>query len=129
MQHPYSPNLSRRGMMSGLAALSGLALLGPPQAALAGTLPFQSIRAMAFDGPVLILASDRFWRSSDGGASWVAASDQDVTSVTALTTHPGRPGFVYAASKTGGVMRSGDGGPSWRSVGTGLPMADRKSVV
>ena len=129
MQHPYSSKLSRRGMMSGLAALSGLALLGPPQAALARTLPFQGIRAMAFDGPVLILASDRFWRSSDGGASWVAASDQNAASITALTTHPGKPGFVYAASKTGGVMRSGDGGISWRSVGTGLPMAPANALT
>ena len=107
MTLPYSPHLSRRGMMSGLAALSGLALLGPPQAALAATLPFQGIRALAFDGPVLILAADRFWRSFDGGASWVAASDQDATSVTALATHPDKPGFVFAASRAGGVMRSG----------------------
>ena len=129
MTQPCSLTLSRRGMMSGLAALSGLGLLGLPRAALAGTMPFQAIRAMAFDGPVLILASDRFWRSSDGGATWVAASDQDAGSVAALATHPGRPGFVYASLKTGGVIRSSDGGASWHRVGNGLPAAPANALT
>lgn len=129
MTQPCSPMLSRRGLMFGLAALSGLALLGPTRAALAATMPFLAIRAMAFDGPVLILASDRFWRSSDGGGSWVAASAQDAGSVTALASHPDRPGRVYAALKSGGVMRSDDGGASWRAVGKGLPAASANAVT
>ena len=129
MSKPNSLMLSRRAMMTGLAALSGVALLKPPRAAAVGTLPFQAIAAMAFDGPALILASDRFWRSTDGGASWVAASDQDAGPVTALATHPQRPGRIYASRQSGGLIRSDDGGAGWRDAGKGLPAAAATAVT
>ena len=129
MSKPSCLMLSRRDVMTGLASLSGLALLGPPCAAMAGTMPFQTVLAIAFDGPVLILASNRFWRSSNGGASWVVVSDQDAAAVTALATHPARPGCVYAALKTGGVIRSSDGGASWHRVGDGLPAASANAIT
>ena len=128
MSKPNSLLLSRRGMISGLVALSGAAVLASRRVA-ASPAPFQTVGAIGFTGSELILASDRFWRSTDGGATWIAASDLDAGSVTALATHKDRPGRVFASLQTGGLIRSEDGGASWRDAGKGLPTAAATAVI
>ncbi len=123
-----SRTLSRRHMMTLFGTGIGLSLIGQrPARAAAG--PSGPVRALAFDGPALILAADAFWRSSDGGAGWTEMPGWDATSVTALATHNSVPGRIFAALRTGGVIRSDDAGTTWVASGAGLPDAPVAAIT
>jgi photosystem II stability/assembly factor-like uncharacterized protein len=62
------------------------------------------------------------FKSSDGGGTWVAAS-QDLpptASISALRIDPNSPSHVYAATSAGAYM-SADGATTWAPINAGLP--------
>jgi photosystem II stability/assembly factor-like uncharacterized protein len=132
--HPHNPRLlylgSEQGLfrsedgadnwtrvespLNGLQIWSILLLPAAPDVILVGTCPA------------------RILRSGDGGSTWKEA---DVrmrpdcpriihTRVTALCGHPDDAQTVWAGVEIDGVYRSGDGGQSWRALGTGLSSPD-----
>lgn len=113
--------LTRRNMFLGLATVFGVAAT-MPRVALAGS-PSQQAKALTFDGGALILSADGLWRSENGGTQWTALPSEFGSTVTALATHPGRPGRILAALEPGGVAVSNDGGATWTRAGSGLPNA------
>ncbi|HEX5880977.1 MAG TPA: hypothetical protein VF468_22070 [Actinomycetota bacterium] len=65
------------------------------------------------------------WESRDGGQTWTPrADDQPTTAVGALAFAPGDPAIAYAGTGQGealaalgvGLLRSDDGGASWRAL-------------
>jgi len=78
----------------------------------------------------------RGWRSSDGGATWRAASSglpvyqpagfRPYSAVIALVIDPQNPSTLYAApglrvAVGGGVYKSTDGAASWSPANSGIP--------
>jgi photosystem II stability/assembly factor-like uncharacterized protein len=61
-------------------------------------------------------------RSRDGGDTWEVAAMPGRANSTVWTfaTHPADPDLIYAASVSGEVYRSGDGGASWQKLGREL---------
>lgn len=121
MEKRYRFRPSRRTMLAGLAASSALSAAAPRVAFAA--VPSEPATALAFDGGDLLLAAAGIWRSEDGGATWSELSAGPSRSVTALATHPDRPGRILAAMEMGGVAASEDGGATWARRGAGLPEA------
>ncbi|HEX8616732.1 MAG TPA: hypothetical protein VF911_04010 [Thermoanaerobaculia bacterium] len=92
--------------------------------------PWQSasgrINALAISpaNPNLILAgasSGGVWRSTDGGTTFIPASDGHVDlSIGAIAFAPSNPNVVYAAMGSDflgtGILRSDDAGATWRDV-------------
>ena len=120
--------LSRRQLLTGLGAAASLGLLRPKLGA-AADRPTGAVTALAFDSGMLVVAADGFWTSSDGGATLTLRSGQPGSAVTAMATHPARPGLIYATGATGGLSRSDDGGHTWRDAGAGLPQAPTDAVA
>src|SRR5688572_25951818 len=64
------------------------------------------------------------YRSEDAGESWERLSAESPehcvmgfpTRVTRIAVDPGRPDDVYAALEVSGVIRSSDGGESWKDL-------------
>jgi photosystem II stability/assembly factor-like uncharacterized protein len=76
-------------------------------------------------------AQGGLFRSRDGGSSWqwVArvpgvrrpkAYVADPWTVVAIAIDPLHPDTVYAGSRTGGILKSTDGGTTWAAANTGL---------
>jgi photosystem II stability/assembly factor-like uncharacterized protein len=59
------------------------------------------------------------WRSSNGGASW-SAMKVDPDKLLEIAAHPRTAGLVFAGGDDQGVLRSQDGGATWRSANKGL---------
>lgn len=75
---------------------------------------------------VLVAATSRILRSTDGGESFAAARIQTPSdaplaepAVHAFAFDPFRPAHVYAASLAYGLLRSEDGGETFTAVGNG----------
>jgi len=66
-------------------------------------------------------ASDRVYKSTDGGANWRAA-DGGLTSteLNCLVIVPDAPNIILTGTADQGVFRSTDGGVSWQAANTGL---------
>lgn len=122
------PALSRRRLLTGLGAAAGLGLLRPRIAA-AADRPKGAVTALTFEFGGLVLAADGFWMSSDGGATFAFLAALPGSAVTAMATHPERPGLIFAAQAAGDLIRSDDGGVSWRDAGAGLPQAPTDAVA
>ena len=65
------------------------------------------------------------YRSEDGGESWQQARDPGIgehckgpfaSRVMRLAQHPKKPNEIYAALEINGVMRTTDGGETWRTA-------------
>ncbi len=87
---------------------------------------FEHVHALAFDagGRVLWLgAHTGLYRSEDGGRSWtkvalpVAHHEPDVMAIAA---HPTAPDLVYVGTHEAGVLKTIDGGKTWKSANRGL---------
>jgi len=73
----------------------------------------------------LLAGGGGVWESRDGGRSWRArADDQPTPAIGALAFAPGDPAVAYAGTGQGealaalgiGLLRSGDGGATWRPL-------------
>ncbi len=114
-----SAPLSRRDFVAG--GVAGVVLFALPRSLHGGTADMASVRALAFDGDVLLVARQALSRSDDGGASWTQERVPDAGDILALATHPDRPGRIIAGLATGGVAVSRDGGRSWAARDDALP--------
>ena len=82
-----------------------------------------TIYAGTFAGP---------YKSTDGGATWLATQTAGLPafpSATALAIDPGNPLVVYAGMINGGLYKTIDGGASWSSVPVALNGAGVFSIV
>lgn len=102
--------------MSGLAAARGLR-------AEVGT----ARRCLAFDGDTLIHGGRTLAASGDGGKSWT--EHQAPGAITALASHPARPGRIVAGLVAGGVVVSEDSGETWHVRSSGLPGGEIGAVA
>lgn len=110
--------VGRRGVLAllGGVAFSRLLPVRPAQAGDAAEV------ALAFDGDALIAAGAQIWRYDPSGGP-VERSAVPGAPIRALACHPARKGRLFAAPEGGGVVRSDDGGRSWRAAAGGLPHA------
>lgn len=69
------------------------------------------------------------YKSPDGGLTWVQANDANTANqcIHDLAIHPEFPGLIYAASNSGGLFRTFDGGTVWSKLS--LPATDVRSVA
>jgi photosystem II stability/assembly factor-like uncharacterized protein len=80
-------------------------------------IPFQAYRR-ALDRAVAIRNATQ---STDQG-DWEMAGPSNVGGrVTALAAYPGNPNTIYAGAALGGVLKSSDGGETWRFVSDDVP--------
>jgi len=63
--------------------------------------------------------SDNLWETTDGGATWSAASGMPAVPLRDVEINPAHPDWLYVASELG-VLISEDGGASW-SISTDGP--------
>lgn len=72
-----------------------------------------SVSSVEFNGGI--------WRSADGGATWTLAAGLDqVYFIVAVQDAEGND-VVYGVDRLGSLIRSGDAGETWESVGAVLP--------
>lgn len=73
--------------------------------------------------------SEGIFKSTNGGVTWVEASDADTTNkcLTSIAIHPANPNIVYAAAPAAGVYKTTNGGIDWILM-TGLP-TDMRAVA
>ena len=89
------------------------------------------VTAIAFGAAGIYVgsASGGLWKSTDGGASWIALTDQQPSlAVGALAVIPGPPDTIYVGTGEGnngcdnqygqGILKSSDGGLSWQQLGS-----------
>ena len=69
------------------------------------------------------------YRSEDSGETWRRLPDPNMPTrcvmpfacrVMRMAQHPGKPGTIFAALEVGGVMRTTDGGESWKDCSDSL---------
>ncbi len=99
---------------------------------------------VAAEGPLWSSGGDRgVYKSTDGGATWsdVLRIDDD-TGVTSLAFAPDNPDTLYAAAYQrrrhvatflgggpgSGILKSSDGGTTWRRITEGLPKGDMGKI-
>ena len=127
------PALSRRRLLIGLAATAlSFVQQGRGLLAIAGTAAQQApggVTALAFDQSRLVLAAQGIWTSSDGGATFTRTGAGPGAPIAALAIHPDQVGVIYAATRSGGLMRSRDAGLSWQPAGPGLPTVPIDAVA
>ncbi len=132
MTFPRFRALSRRRLLIGLGA-AAFSYRGPPYLlrAFAGTAaprPTGTVTALAFDQGKLVLAAAGIWTSADGGVNFLPTAHGPGDVVTALATHPERPGIIYGTTANG-LLRSVDAGLSWHPAGHGLPATQIDAVA
>jgi photosystem II stability/assembly factor-like uncharacterized protein/PKD repeat protein len=75
------------------------------------------------DGKILLVASNQgLYRSTDAGATFTRVSEGETYEIE---KHPTKPSTLYAVRKNGDgclFLRTNDGGTTWTSVGTDLPV-------
>jgi len=116
--------LRRRGVLAmlGGAAVAALMPLRPAKA------EGRAVSALVFDGDALVSAGAQIRRHDpSGGADARLATPR--APIRALACHPGRPGRLYAAPVGGGILRSDDGGMSWRTAQAGLPAGQAAALA
>ena len=76
------------------------------------------------DSLTVYAAGDGFFRSMDGGATW--SSSRVANYVNALALDPSRPTTLYLGTFAAGVLKSKDGGKTWRALNATLedPLQD-----
>jgi len=70
------------------------------------------------------------YRSPDGGLTWEEANDENTANqcIHDIAIHPVYPGLIYAASNSGGLFRTFNGGADWERLQS-LPANDVRSVA
>jgi photosystem II stability/assembly factor-like uncharacterized protein len=91
---------------------------------------FEHVHALAFDaaGRTLWLgAHTALYRSEDNGLTWAKASlpGQDhAPDVMAIAPHPSKAGLLFVGTHEAGVLKTIDGGKSWKAANRGLAGLD-----
>jgi photosystem II stability/assembly factor-like uncharacterized protein len=99
---------------------------------------------VAAEGPLWSAGGERgVYRTTDGGETWEAVLEIDEnTGVTDLEFDPSNPDVIYAAAyqrrrhiwaflgggPMSGIIKSTDGGESWRKIENGLPKGDMGKI-
>jgi photosystem II stability/assembly factor-like uncharacterized protein len=65
-----------------------------------------------------------FARTTDGGQTWAVDTFAPTADIGALAIDPSNPSVVYASGAGGGILRSADGGETWRTI-----LSDTAAVV
>lgn len=115
--------LSRREAL-GLLAASAAALLLPSRPAMAATgSGVIALAAGRTDASLYKVAGRTLSRSTDGGRSSRAlqAPVPSGARPRSISLSAGDPAVIYLAGPGLGVLRSADGGTTWRSISRGLP--------
>ncbi len=85
--------------------------------------PVTSVAIDAADGSLLEVAGG-LWRSTDQGQTWgtfpIPASLHP-DKLRQVATMSSASASIYAAGPSAGVLRSDDGGKTWRQISSGLP--------
>jgi len=74
---------------------------------------------------VTTVPAEGLFVSRDGGSTWAKIASQQIpedANVTALAISPVDENTVYAATGSGGFLRSSDGGQTWAVGNSGLPL-------
>lgn len=92
-----------------------------------------TVYAGVFDDPLAPSAAAGLYKSTNGGATWVRAGLAART-IRQIVLNPSNANLIYAALSgtaggPGGVVRSKDGGVTWRSISVGLPPAGAFALV
>lgn len=121
--------IALRGLLLVLLAGGGLLM----QSAVSGdtSTPAPAIASSATTGPAievadggLLRASGGLFQSVDQGRSWTALSLPDevhADKIRQVATTLEAPSSIYAGGPGAGIVRSDDGGDSWRSLSEDLP--------
>ena len=102
------------------APVSGSAEPGASQPA------FEHVHALAFDaggGTLWLGAHTGLYRSADNGRTWAKASlpvHDHGPDVMAVTAHPTEADVLYLGTHEVGVLKTIDGGKTWRAANRGL---------
>lgn len=65
---------------------------------------------------VFVGAHDGIYRSADAGSRWERLAVPGGLQIWSVTVHPCNPNIVYAGTSPVGVLRSDDGGDTWRQL-------------
>lgn len=68
-----------------------------------------------------LLLADKHGLSRWRAAGWVAMDTPSTTGLSAVVLNPNLPSTMYVSGPGLGVLRSSDGGASWKEVNSGLP--------
>ena len=71
------------------------------------------------------------FKSIDGGHTWVEANDENSAgqNINILVVDPRNVDVVYAGTITAGVLKTQDGGRTWRAINRGLPLRDVRALA
>jgi len=87
---------------------------------------FEHVHALTFDaaGRTLWLgAHTGLYRSEDAGRTWTKValpSSQHGPDVMTIAMHPSEPSIVYVGTHEAGVLKTVDGGKTWKAANAGL---------
>ncbi|MBI2986767.1 MAG: hypothetical protein HYY45_08370 [Deltaproteobacteria bacterium] len=87
---------------------------------------FEHVHALSMDaaGQTLFLgAHTGLFRSEDGGRFWkkvALPAKRSHLDVMAVTPHPREPKTIYVGTHEAGLLKSTDGGTTWREINNGL---------
>jgi photosystem II stability/assembly factor-like uncharacterized protein len=134
--------MTRLSRLTPVVAISLLVLAPGPRTSLGaqehgamGTGRFEHVHALAFDagGRVLWLgAHTGLFRSEDGGTSWqpvTLSTAHAHLDVMAIATHPTAADLIYAGTHEAGVLKTIDGGKTWKATNRGLGGLDVHGLV
>jgi photosystem II stability/assembly factor-like uncharacterized protein len=82
-----------------------------------------AIKGLVFSG-----TTEGFWRSADGGVSWMLTTSKTLE-VNSIAVHPARPNDIYIATNNYGVMVSHDAGKTFAPKNTGYSSRFAKLIV
>jgi photosystem II stability/assembly factor-like uncharacterized protein len=79
------------------------------------------------DGGLITVTATDVFRSADAGRTWqplASSSEHDWAGIQGVLIDPAAPARLYLWGRGLGVVRSDDGGATWRAVTQGLPAGD-----
>ena len=118
---PDRMNVAARAFLVMLLLVIGVAMpvnAAPPE--------FEHVHALVFDAGAHALwlgAHTGLYRSEDGGRTWTKLAlpaEHHAADVMTIAMHPSEPSVSYVGTHEAGVLKTADGGKSWKAVNGGL---------